>query len=76
VGDTEVTVETLNPSNDDNLFMAFFYLKNVEITGATDAIPSALADTGADTGQLALLGGLAALSMVAGAAVVVRRRKA
>jgi LPXTG-motif cell wall-anchored protein len=36
----------------------------------------ALADTGADSGQLALLGGLAALSMVAGAAVVVRRRKA
>lgn len=35
-----------------------------------------LADTGADSGQLALLGGLAALSMVAGAAVVVRRRKA
>jgi LPXTG-motif cell wall-anchored protein len=36
----------------------------------------ALADTGANSGQLALLGGLAALSMVAGAAVVVRRRKA
>lgn len=36
----------------------------------------ALAETGAGSGQLALLGGLAALSMVAGAAVVVRRRKA
>ncbi len=35
-----------------------------------------LAETGADNGQLALLGGLAALSMVAGAAVVARRRKA
>lgn len=35
-----------------------------------------LADTGADSGQLALLGGLAALSMVAGAAFVARRRKA
>jgi LPXTG-motif cell wall-anchored protein len=35
-----------------------------------------LADTGADNGQLALLGGLAALSLVAGAVVVVRRRKA
>jgi LPXTG-motif cell wall-anchored protein len=35
-----------------------------------------LAETGADNGQLAILGGLAALSMVAGAAVVARRRKA
>jgi LPXTG-motif cell wall-anchored protein len=36
----------------------------------------ALAETGVDNGQLAILGGLAALSMVAGAAVVARRRKA
>lgn len=35
-----------------------------------------LAETGADNGQLAILGGLAALAMVAGAAVVARRRKA
>jgi LPXTG-motif cell wall-anchored protein len=35
-----------------------------------------LAETGADNGQLALLGGLAALSLVAGVAVVARRRKA
>jgi LPXTG-motif cell wall-anchored protein len=37
---------------------------------------AALAETGTDNGQLALLGGLAALSMVAGAAVIARRRKA
>jgi LPXTG-motif cell wall-anchored protein len=37
---------------------------------------AALAETGADNGQLALLGGLAALSLVAGVAVVARRRKA
>jgi LPXTG-motif cell wall-anchored protein len=37
---------------------------------------AALAETGADNGQLALFGGLATLSLVAGAAVVVRRRKA
>jgi len=36
----------------------------------------ALADTGVDNTQLAIYGGLAALSLVAGAAVVVRRRKA
>lgn len=41
-----------------------------------NAVTDGLAETGADNGQLALLGGLAALSMVAGAAVVARRRKA
>jgi LPXTG-motif cell wall-anchored protein len=41
-----------------------------------NALTAGLAETGADNGQLALFGGLAALSLVAGAAVVVRRRKA
>ena len=46
------------------------------VTVDCNAVTAGLADTGADSGQLAFLGGLAALSLVAGAAVVVRRRKA
>jgi len=34
VGDTEIVVSTVNPSQDDNLFMAAFYLRLVGVEGA------------------------------------------
>lgn len=37
VGDTEIALETLNASADDNIFMAAFYLREVALDGAETA---------------------------------------
>jgi hypothetical protein len=80
VGDTTITVNTNNASNDDNLFMALFYLKEITVTGSAPAsslgtitTPLAdpvLADTGFDA-SIPLLGALVALL---GGVVIARRR--
>jgi len=84
VGDTAVSVNTLNGSNDDNLFSAFFYLKNIEVTGAADAStlgtittpgPDILAATGGNGSDLALQAAFGLL-LLAGGAFLVRRLSA
>jgi hypothetical protein len=84
VGDTQIAVNTLNASNDDNLFMAAFYLKDVAVTGAAPVsslgaittpkvdpvTPSkpTLANTGAN-GSIMLLSFVIAGMLIAGGSV-------
>jgi hypothetical protein len=80
VGDTTITVNTNNASNDDNLFMALFYLKEITVTGSalasslgtitTPLADPVLAETGFD-GSIPALGALVALL---GGVVIARRR--
>jgi hypothetical protein len=80
VGDTAISVNTVNASNDDNLFMALFYLKEVTVTGSLPAsslgtITTPLADPVlADTGFDGSIPALAALVALLGGAAAVRRR--
>lgn len=80
VGDTTITVNTNNASNDDNLFMALFYLKEVTVTGSLPAsslgtITTPLPDPVlADTGFDGSIPALAALVALLGGVAAVRRR--
>ena len=88
VGDSTMTVQTLNASGNDNVFLDAFYLKHLEISGATavvaygeePAAPAApaLANTGVNMSVFGLVGGSAMLLISAGAVafVVTRRKKA
>lgn len=70
VGDTELRVATFNPSQNDNVFMAAFYLDEVELDGATRlARPPVLAATGVDA-SAASFAALALLSVLIGAVVL------
>jgi hypothetical protein len=49
VGDTSMTIFTLNPSNDDNIFLANLFLRNVEVV-PPEPVPTTLTlDPAADT---------------------------
>ncbi|MFZ4505941.1 MAG: hypothetical protein ACOYNK_06295, partial [Microbacteriaceae bacterium] len=80
VGDTTITVNTNNASNDDNLFMALFYLKEITVTGSAPAsslgtITTPLVDPIlADTGFDASIPALGALVALLGGVVIARRR--
>ncbi|MFM1784448.1 MAG: hypothetical protein RLZZ579_725, partial [Actinomycetota bacterium] len=48
LGDTNLTIKTRNPSNDDNLFQAVFIFDRIELSGATTVSdPSVSAQVGA-----------------------------
>jgi hypothetical protein len=85
VGDSTMTVQTLNASGNDNVFLDAFYLKHLEIPGATAVVAygeepaaPALANTGVNMSAFGLVGGSAMLLISAGAVafVVTRRKKA
>jgi hypothetical protein len=88
VGDTTMTIQTLNASGNDNVFLDAFYLKHVELPGATAVVPfgetpapdaaPALVNTGLDMSAFGLVGGSAMLLIVAGGVTffVTRRKKA
>ena len=78
VGDTEIQVQTLNASGDDNIFMAVFFLDEVELEGATpigDGVggEEELADTGA--ADVAGLIGIALVALIVGALAVGAARR-
>ncbi len=74
VGDSEVVVETSNPSADDNIFMTVFYLDKVAVFDPELSGGDSLAETGsAETGWMFGVGGvLLAVGMLL--AVITRRR--
>ncbi len=78
VGDTAITVDTSNASNDDNLFFAAFYLEAVALPGAIP-IGRASGPTLPATGPsgLAPIGGAAGVVLVVGlVSLGVSRRRA
>lgn len=74
VGDSEIVVETSNPSADDNIFMTVFYLDKVAVFDPELSGGDSLAETGsAETGWMFGVGGvLLAVGMLL--AVMTRRR--
>jgi LPXTG-motif cell wall-anchored protein len=74
VGDSEIVVETSNPSADDNIFMTVFYLDKVAVFDPELSGGGSLAETGsAETGWMFGVGGvLLAVGMLL--AVITRRR--
>lgn len=75
VGDTQVAVTTLNESNNDNIFSAVFYLKNVEVTGAkspSSMRSASLANTGGNGSDLAILGSFG-FALLAGGLFLMRK---
>ena len=77
VGDTDIVVNTNNASNDDNIFMALFYLKDIVVTGSepvsslgeiTEPIAEPSAPTLANTGMNA--NSLLGTSLAAGAVLL------
>ncbi len=75
VGDTQIEVQTLNQSGDDNVFMAVFYLDEIELEGA-ERVSAELAETGASETAGLLGAGVLALLVGAAALIVSRRRAA
>ncbi len=75
VGDTQIEVQTLNESGDDNVFMAAFYLDEIELEGA-ERVSAELAETGASETAGLLGAGVLALLVGAAALLVSRRRAA
>ena len=91
VGDTQIAVNTTNASNDDNLFMAAFYLKDVAVTGAApvsslgaittpkvDAEPvtkPTLAETGANADWMLVSLAVAAMMVAAGSVALVSAKR-
>ncbi|MGV3733698.1 MAG: LPXTG cell wall anchor domain-containing protein [Microcella sp.] len=75
VGDTQIEVQTLNDSGDDNVFMAVFYLDEIELEGA-ERVSAELAETGASETAGLLGAGMLALIVGAAALIVSRRRTA
>lgn len=81
VGDTAVTVTTLNASVDDNIFFAGFYLEDIFVEGAVDVetlrtFTPELAETGLDSTTTGFAAGAGVLALVvAGAVMAVRARR-
>lgn len=75
VGDTQIEVQTLNQSGDDNVFMAVFFLDEIELEGA-ERVSAELAETGASETAGLLGAGVLALLVGAAALLVSRRRAA